>query len=164
MNSRHHITMADSNAELRDKIVSGLQERGMRRTPALVNLIGEMVAHTQPASLHDWSKRPGLSEHDPATIYRIMMKLEHAKVVRRVNISERCSYFQIILSDAQPDYLVCTDCGDLQTVETPPELRAMEERFIVQAGWQGVRHELEFFGLCPHCAQKDNAQQFVIAN
>jgi len=153
MKPRQSINMP---SETDGDLLSCLRIKGMRRTPALLNLLREMMAHPHPASLHEWSQRPGLQQHDPVTIYRIMMKLERAGVVRRVNISERSACFQLVLPGPQPGYLVCTCCGNLKMVEPLPELQVMEQQFTRHEGWRGVRHELEFFGLCPQCAESGN--------
>jgi Fe2+ or Zn2+ uptake regulation protein len=108
-------------------------------------LIQEMAAHPQPTSLAEWSRRPSLRERNPETLYRMMIKLEQAGAVWRLNIGEHAACFQLILPGPRPDYLVCTNCGDLKPVEPPAELRTMEQQLATNAGWQSVRHELGFF-------------------
>lgn len=155
MNTYQHSTEAD----VAEAIVTQLQARGLRRTAALRNLIREMSAHPAPASIAYWASLPSLSELNSVTLYRLMMKLEQAGVVRGVHLGERAQCFQLIRAGPQPDYLVCTNCGDLQPVEAPAELRQMEQQLATQSGWQGVRHELEFFGLCPDCTAPHTEHQ-----
>lgn len=155
MNTYHHSTEAD----VAEAIVSQLQARGLRRTAALRNLIREMSAHPAPAAIAYWASLPSLSELNSVTLYHLMMKLEQAGVVRGVHLGERAQCFQLIRPGPQPDYLVCTNCGDLQPVEAPAELRQMEQQLVAHSGWQGVRHELEFFGLCPDCTAPHTEEQ-----
>lgn len=136
-------------------ILAILLARGFKRTHALVCLLHEMAADPRPCSVAEWSARPTLRERNPVTLYRLMLKLEQAGVVRRVNLGERAQSFQLVLPGVPPDFLVCTRCGGLEAVQTPPEIRTMEVRLAEQAGWRAVRRELELFGLCPRCAGDD---------
>lgn len=138
-------------------ILADLVAKGFKRTHALMCLLNEMAADQRPRTLAEWAECPSLRERNVVTLYRLMLKLEQAGVVRRVNLGERAQSFQLLLSDMPSDYLVCTNCGDLELVETPPEVRLLETRLAEKAGWKEVRRELEFYGLCPRCAQDDPA-------
>lgn len=159
MDTHHESTTADAAARTAEEILGELQVRGVRRTPALRSLIHAMAAHSSPASISHWADVTSLKEFNPVTLYRLMLKLEQAGVVRRMHLGERAQYFQIIRPGPQPDYLVCTNCGDLQPVQTPPELYSMEQQIAANSGWKAVRHELEFFGLCPHCTENHDMRQ-----
>jgi|APTNR8051073442_1049403.scaffolds.fasta_scaffold03872_7 Fe2+ or Zn2+ uptake regulation protein len=139
-----------------DAIVSGLQGQGFRRTVALSKLIREMVAHPAPASIPQWARRKNLRGVSPVTVYRLMMKLLDAAVVRRVHLRDRAQCFELSSQGAVPDYLVCTKCGELQRVSAPAELRQMEKQLATDSGWRVLRYELEFFGVCPDCTGTDD--------
>lgn len=144
----------DPSSQLLADILQSLRERGCKRTSALVEMVKAMIAHPQPASLAEWARIPALQDRDPVTLYRLVLKLEAAGLVRRVHLGERAQCFQLI-QPGQPDYLVCTHCGELEEVEDPPEVKSITSRLATQSGWKGVRHELEFFGVCPKCAAAD---------
>lgn len=146
---------SSSNAadQLLADILRSLRERGGKRTSALVDMIRAMIAHPQPASLADWARQPALRQRDPVTLYRLMLKLEAAGQVRRLHLGERAQCFQLIQPGRQRDYLVCTSCGELEEVEEPPDLHSLATHLANRSGWKAVRHELEFFGLCPKCAE-----------
>jgi len=137
-------------------ILASLLNRGFKRTHALVCLLREMAADPRPRTLAEWGECPSLQERNVVTLYRLMLKLEQAGVVRRVNLGERAQCFQLLLPGPAPDYLVCTNCGGLEQVETPPEVYVLEENLARKTGWKAVRHELEFFGVCPSCAENNN--------
>ncbi|WP_461783080.1 Fur family transcriptional regulator [Prosthecobacter sp.] len=138
-------------------ILAFLLDRGFKRTHALVCLLREMAADPHPRTLAEWGDCPSLQERSGVTLYRLMLKLEQAGVVRRVNLGERAQCFQLLLTGPAPDYLVCTSCGGLEQVETPPEVRVLEDNLARKTGWKTVRHELEFFGVCPSCAENSDA-------
>ena len=159
MNSQHDSPTADSARSMAETILSKLQARGIRRTPALRSLIHAMAAHSSPASIAYWAGLVSLREYNPVTLYRLMMKLEQGGMVRRVYLGERAQCFQLIRPGPQPDYLVCTHCGELQPVQPLPELHSLEQQLAAHSGWQAVRHELEFFGLCPDCTAPRTQEQ-----
>ena len=135
-----------------ETLVRGLSARGFRRTHALVCLLREMTEDPHPHTLAEWAARPSLQERDMATLYRLMMRLEEADVVRRVHLNGRCPSFHLRQEDREAEaYLVCTSCGGLEAVEAPPVVRQQQAELARQSGWRQVRHELRFFGLCPQC-------------
>ena len=138
-------------------LVSSLCSRGFRRTHALVCLLREMTEDPHPHTLAEWAALPSLQERDMATLYRLMMRLEQAGVVRRVHLNGRCPSFQLRQEHEDAEaYLVCTSCGGLEAVDAPAGVRNQEVELSRQSGWRQVRHELRFFGLCPQCVGVKN--------
>ncbi|MEZ5385414.1 MAG: transcriptional repressor [Prosthecobacter sp.] len=155
MSAEDSISPASSIGSSVADILADLLAKGFRRTHALTCLLNEMAADPRPRALAEWAALPSLRERNAVTLYRLMLRLEQAGVVRRVNLGDRAQCFQLLLPGPAPDYLVCTSCGGLETVETPPEVRTVEVNLAEKAGWKAVRRELELFGLCPQCAQND---------
>lgn len=135
------------------EVLKKLQSQGFKRTQTLVRLLGIMASDQRPRTLVELAANPGLERRNPATLYRLMLKLERADIVRRVNLRERAQSFQLLAPGSTPDYLVCTQCGDLKQVETPPEIDSLKALVTQKTGWKQLRHELEFFGICPRCTQ-----------
>lgn len=134
-----------------DTMVNRLLARGLKRTHALTCLLREMLADPLPRPLAEWAARPSLRERSEVTIYRLMLRLEETGVVRRVNLGGRTQSFQLPPPGPAPDYLVCTQCGDLKQVETPAEIDSLKALIEQTTGWKELRHELEYFGVCPSC-------------
>jgi Fe2+ or Zn2+ uptake regulation protein len=157
MNSQASAPSSSQAHDAAAGILASLLDRGFKRTHALVCLLREMAADPRPRTLAEWGECPSLQERNVVTLYRLMLKLEQAGVVRRVNLGERAQCFQLLPPGPAPDYLVCTSCGGLEQVETPLEVRVLEENLARKTGWKAVRHELEFFGVCPSCAENSDA-------
>ena len=147
-----HMPKRDAVA-LAEEMVEQLRERGFRRTAGLVALLTEMAAHHKPITLAELSELPSLADHDQATIYRLMMKLEEAGAVRRVGFHGRSMHFQLVIGGHHHDYLVCTSCGDIAELEIDCPVTPIEREVASKSGWRDVHHELEFFGVCPDCAK-----------
>ncbi len=133
-------------------IADRLRNRGLRRTRALDLLIEEMALRDKPATIADLSQSPRLSENcDPATVYRLLMKLETHGVVRRLGLHDRSTYFILILPNRHHDYLVCTQCGRISEVDMACPVHTLERKLEKASGFHHIYHELEFFGICPDC-------------
>jgi Fe2+ or Zn2+ uptake regulation protein len=135
-----------------DRLTGGIAERlrrrGLRRTKALDLLIGEMAQRDKPVTIAELSQSAALSDScDPATVYRLLMKLETHGVVRRLGLHDRSAYFILNLPERHHDYLVCTGCGTIAEVDMECPVRALERRLEKSSGFRHVYHELEFFGI-----------------
>jgi len=87
-----------------------------------------------------------------ATVYRSMHLLESMGMVKRVELGEGGSRFELLREgdDGHHHHLVCTRCSDIVELDEcfPDEL---QERIAARSGFKSVTHKLEFFGLCPRC-------------
>ncbi|NNE93283.1 MAG: transcriptional repressor [Verrucomicrobiales bacterium] len=136
------------------KIVNQLRETGMRKTEALEELLQTMLDHHRPFLLSELGEMPGLKNRDQATIYRLVMKLKEAGVVRQLSLGERGNYFQINLSDHHHDYLLCRECGMVTEVPVECVLHEVEQKLAARHGWKDLTHSLAFQGICPECLAK----------
>lgn len=133
-------------------VVERLRARGLRRTKALDLLITEMARHGRPMTIADLTATESLSgQCDPATVYRLLMKLEEHGVVRRLGLHDRATYFILVQHGLHHDYLVCTGCGKIAEIDIECPVRTLERKLEKQSGYRHVYHELEFFGICPEC-------------
>ncbi len=140
-------------APLVESMVSELRDRGFRKTDALVELLTVMTENHQPFTLAQLAEMPGLKDRDQATVYRLITKLRDAGRVRQLNMAGRVSHYQMVLPGHHHDYLICEDCGVVVEAPVPCQLADTEREISATFGWKQVRHELEFFGTCPACAQ-----------
>lgn len=149
----HHPQSPHETASLVETCVDQLRSRGLRRSKGLDALLRHMAAHHRPATLADLSKVRSLAGLDQATIYRLVMKLESAGLVRRLGLHDRATYFQLVVPGHHHDYLVCTSCGKIEDVELSCPVEPLEREVMARSGYTRVYHELEFFGVCPACAR-----------
>ena len=135
-----------------DDCAKRLRNRGLRRTRALDLLIREMAGRDMPVTIADLTQSPTLREKcDPATVYRLLMKLEEHGMVRQLGLHERAMYFTLVRQDRHQDYLICTGCGRIEEVDMACPVRTLERKLEKSSGFRHVYHELEFFGVCPGC-------------
>lgn len=135
-----------------------LRSRGMRRTRALELLLTEMATNRTPRTIAELTASPALQgQCDPATVYRLLMKLEEHGVVRRLGLHDRASWFILLIPGSHHDYLVCTGCGNIAEVDLECPARTLEQRLESSTGYRHVYHELEFYGVCPSCHESREA-------
>ncbi len=138
--------------ELVETVIEQLKSQGLRRTAALEALLTEMARSHRPMTFAELGALPSLAGRDQATIYRIIMKLDEAGVLRRLGFRDRAAHYQLIIPGHKHDYLVCKGCGTVAEVEVAQPLEPLEREIAAQSGWNAIEHELEFFGLCPSCS------------
>lgn len=130
-----------------------LRQRGARRTRALELVIAELARRRSPVTLAELAATPAIREQcDPATVYRLVMKLEEHGMVRRLGLHERSTYFLLVVSGQHHDYLVCTACGKMEEIDMACPVHALEAQLEKSSGFRHIYHELEFFGICPACS------------
>src|SRR5690606_29733843 len=106
-----------------------LRSRGMRRTRALDLLLAEMATRGGPATISELAASPSLAgQCDPATVYRLLVKLEEHGVVRRLGLHNRSSWYILLVPGLHHDYLVCTGCGNIAEVDLECPVRTLERR------------------------------------
>ncbi len=149
-----HMSKREAAALAEDLLENKLRDQGFRRTEGLLTLLTEMAMQHRPITLAGLGELPSLEGRDQATVYRLMMKLEEAGVVRRMGFHGRSMHFQLVIGGHHHDYLVCKSCGDIAEVDVHCPLAPMEKEVANKSGWRDVQHELEFFGVCPSCAKR----------
>ncbi len=85
------------------------------------------------------------------TIYRDLELLERLPLVRRVMMSDRKQYFELV-ERGHHHHFICTVCDRVEEVAVSDEslLRRME-RLSQQHRFRITHHSLEFYGQCATC-------------
>ena len=140
-----------------DSVVAETVDRcrklGMRRTKALEQLIATLLESERPMTLGELAVSKRLTEQcDKATVFRLLQRLAEKGIVRRLGLHERAAYFTLLVPGRHQDYLICTECGLIESVKAPCPVHELEDEIRRKTGFRNLYHELEFFGTCPACA------------
>ena len=87
------------------------------------------------------------------TVYRCLIKLEEAKLVRRADLGDGISRYEYDSGLVEHHHhVVCRKCKGVTPLDHCKvlELDAMVKRM----GYRDVDHRLEFFGICKPCQKK----------
>ena len=130
---------------------------GLRRTQLLENVLEVLRAHPEPVKIGDLLKARGIrGTCDPATLYRLLLRLETKGLVRRIGLHERAAHYTLHRAHHH-DYVVCRECGDVATLKMDCPVEKLETEVARRTGFREVYHELQFYGVCPRCAGKKSA-------
>jgi Fur family peroxide stress response transcriptional regulator len=135
-----------------DELITTLRERDFRLTPQrveLVRLIAASEGHPSASQLYAKIRIqfPTMSQ---ATVYKTLALLKEMNQVLEIDLRDDSRY-----DGNRPDphpHLICMKCnkivdGDLELDLS--SIRKLEET----SGYQIVRPQIAFYGLCPDCRQ-----------
>jgi Fe2+ or Zn2+ uptake regulation protein len=139
--------------DLVKETIDRCREAGLRRTKALEELITTLLESGRPMTLAELAASGRLADQcDKATVFRLLQRLAEHGVVRRLGLHERAAYFTLLVPGKHSDYLICTKCGSIESIQAPCPVHQLEEEIRRKTGYRNLYHELEFFGVCPKCA------------
>jgi Fe2+ or Zn2+ uptake regulation protein len=126
---------------------------GLRRTWALEELLRQLIESHRPLTLADIAESKELKNRcDKATVFRLLVRLEKHGILRRLGLHDRSAYYTINLPGEHSDFLICTECGTIETLDIACPVEKLEAQISKESGFKKLYHELEFFGVCPKCA------------
>jgi len=135
--------------------VEACRRAGLRKTAAREAILAFLDRRGAPVTLGAVSAAPEIAAGcDPATVFRILQKLEEIGVVRRIWLHDRTPYYVLAEAGRHNDYVLCVGCGKVEATGLDCPARAMEEEVATRLGYASVRHELGFYGRCPECQGK----------
>jgi len=133
----------------------------LKRTKSREAILKHLVENHGPFSakeLQQALKRrakgaPTNSDLDTVTTYRCLASFEEAGLVRRCDFGDGVSRFELRGdSDHHHHHVICVECRKIEKLEDC-HLDKLEEK-VKALGYSGVKHVLEFTGLCRSCARK----------
>ncbi len=140
-----------------DKLAWALDQcraKGLRRTNALRATLRVLIGAGKPRTLVELNEGLPVNEKcDPATTYRMLLRLEEAGLIRRFGLHGRAAHFGLILPGEHHDFLICRECGKIEDIDMHCPVEALEREVETKSGYDEVYHELEFFGRCPECRE-----------
>ena len=153
--------MSDTHSHSRsstDEIIERCRSLGMRRTHVLETVLNVLMKADHPLTANDIVESPALKGRcDPATIYRMLVRLEEQGILRRLGLRDRAAHYTIRHAHTHDDFIVCTRCGTIEELEMDCPVEALEAEIARKSGFTNLDHELEFFGVCPTCSATSRA-------
>jgi len=134
-----------------ENLLKQCAESGLRKTAALEACLRVLSSAGQPMTLQQIAADSAFGVAcDPATIYRLVSRLEERRIVRRIGFHSRAAHYCLRESSHQ-DYLICRDCGSVEVLDIACPVEHLEKQIAQQSGFSDLEHELEFFGRCADC-------------
>jgi Fur family ferric uptake transcriptional regulator len=140
-----------SRQETLAALLASCRAAGLRRTHLLERVLAVLHDHAEPVSIQELQKSRGIAGTcDPATLYRLLQRLETKGLVRRIGLHERAAHYALHRAQHH-DYVVCRECGDVATLDMACPVEKLEREVGRRTGFKEVYHELQFYGVCPQC-------------
>ena len=145
--------MADSQVRF-EQLIAKLREREYRLTPQrveLIRLIASSEGHPSAARLYNQIKVqfPTMSL---ATVYKTLDLLKELGEVLEIGLRDDSHY------DGNKPYphphLICTKCQKIMDGELDAAVKNMVQEIEQNFGFQILKHQLDFYGICPDCQNK----------
>ncbi len=139
-------------ADLKTKLSSGSYKLTGQRQAVLDILMANSGQHLSADEVH---KRLG-DRGNPigiATVYRTLALLEKLKLVRRINLDDGCTRYQVHDDDNKHEHhhMICQRCGKVEDFEDDL-LDVLEVSVLNQYGFVVQDHRVKLYGLCRDCA------------
>lgn len=127
-----------------------LRTAGLRATPARVAVLEAVRRSPRPLSHAEMTDQLQGAGFSRVTIYRCLLNLTEAGLVRRTELGDRVWRFEDGAAPSAHPHFVCTDCGE---VECLPEVQVS----LSGAGPAALRDrsiEVQVRGRCDRCRQE----------
>jgi Fur family transcriptional regulator, ferric uptake regulator len=133
-----------------DDLRAAVRTAGLRATPSRIAVLERLRASEAPMSHSDVADQLASHEWDRATIYRNLVDLAEAGLVRRTDVGDHIWRFEAVTEehDTQHPHFVCTECG---TVECMPEIELAVRRAKAPRAVKQRQVEVHVRGLCDAC-------------
>lgn len=134
-------------------LLAACRAAGLRRTQLLERVLAVLQGRDEPVSIGDLQQARGIrGACNPATLYRLLQRLEAIGLVRRIGLHERAAHFALHRAHHH-DYVVCRECGDVAALPMDCPVEKLEREVGRRTGFREVYHELQFYGVCPQCGK-----------
>ena len=136
-----------------DELIATLKERNFRLTPQrveLVRLIAASEGHPSAAQLYVKIKTQ-FSTMSQATVYKTLALLKEMNQVLEIDLRDDSHYDGNRL---QPhSHLICMRCSQIVDGDLELDLTSIKKLEEI-SGYQIVRPQIVFYGICPDCRNK----------
>lgn len=137
-------------------LLDTLREKSMKLTEPRKAVL-EVLRHQEgPVTIKEITEIIPNGKCDRATVYRAMQALESAEMVTRMEFGDGVARYELSCGEHthHHHHLVCVSCNSIAPVK---ECIAedLESKIAAQSGFRQITHKLEFFGVCPDCADED---------
>ena len=130
--------------------------RGFRMTRQrgiILDIFLRKEGHLSPEELYSLVKAKDRTV-GRATVYRMLRLMKEADLARQVNLGDGLSRYEHKYGHAHHDHLICLRCGKAMEV-VDAEIEALQEKLARKHGYSLTGHQMDLFGLCPECRQKE---------
>ncbi len=132
-----------------------LSSKGLRRTlqrDIIINEITRSAEHLTADEIYERLKRKNpLIGY--ATVCRNLKLLCEAEIIEEIKIGNQKTRYELKFENSHHDHLICIKCGKFIEVFSE-KIEELQNEMAKREGFRVIRHKLEIYGICSHCASK----------
>ncbi len=136
-----------------DSIINRLKQSGCRITPqrlAVVKILIDSCEHPTVEQIYQ-QVRDDFPTTSLATVYKIVNLLKEMGEIRELDLQGDRHRYDGRTADPHP-HVICTRCRTIMDAQIPDWGRFAREA-EASTGYRILDQRLEFFGVCPSCAE-----------
>jgi Fe2+ or Zn2+ uptake regulation protein len=138
------------------------RQSGLRRTECLRAILRCFLNETAPVSVQHLLKRDELKGRcDPATVYRLLSRLEVRGIIRRVGLPRRAAHFVLNEKKDSRMYAVNTNTGAITVVTPKFDEATVLAQVKAEVGFEVAYFEIQFYGPNSEEAVTDDKTVFI---
>lgn len=139
------ITSAKTDRDLADV----LRSFGLRASKQRLAILQAIKKTPCPAAAEEVFQALPVKTCDLATLYRNLSQWEKLGLLRRMQLGDGASRYEIVEAHHHHHHIVCRKCRRIEHLNVCG-LDEIESR-LRRRGFRELSHSLEFFGLCSRC-------------
>jgi Fur family transcriptional regulator, ferric uptake regulator len=128
-----------------------IKSKGMSFTHPRRAILEILVREHGPFSADEIHKRLPDKLCDLATVFRTLKQFREHNLVTPVKFDEDFTRYEFNDPHHHHHHVVCTQCQKMTTLDDC-FLESFEKK-LLKLGFRNISHTLEFFAVCPRCAQ-----------
>ena len=138
-----------------DEMLAKLKEREFRITPQRLAILKILAASEGHPSVDDIYRevKAGFPTTSLATVYKTVSLLKELNEALELSFPDGSNRYDGNNPAPHP-HAICVKCKKIMDPELM-NIDALTEEMSRKTGYKIFYHELEFFGLCPECQQKN---------
>ncbi|MDA8168946.1 MAG: Fur family transcriptional regulator [Nitrospiraceae bacterium] len=136
-----------------EKYIASQGLKMTRQRGLILEIFLKKEGHISPEELYSLVRKKDATV-GRATVYRMLKLLKEADIAREVDFGDGFSRYEHKYGHAHHDHLICTKCGKTMEV-VDEEIEALQEKLAGRHGFSLTSHEMDLFGLCPECREKE---------
>jgi Fe2+ or Zn2+ uptake regulation protein len=142
--------------EVHDEATARLRAVGQRYSAGRRTLVDLLGGSTGPLTIEAIRK---LRPLPLSSVYRNLVVLEEAGVVRRVTSADDTPHFELAEGLGEHHHhLLCTRCGSVEDFVLPPAIEKALDRAVAaaadEASFEASAHHVELVGTCYDCRRR----------
>lgn len=133
-----------------------LKDRGLRLTAERRAILRSMLRHSKhfdPEGLLDELRREGVRV-SRATVYRTLGHLTDCGLIRRYDLGDRQTLYEVAVGREHHEHLICTRCGTIFEF-VHDEIERLQDEVCRRFQFAPVNHSLQIYGTCASCARAE---------